>query len=132
MTLKIKILRCLRRLFIVLVSLMMTWFSEKNAYFHYMNTWFHAQLVQKNSCTSSQLHRSSEIQSLKCLRRFLSSIFIGRVVNKHLNGVWNPHLCSKSKAISQGKADVTAVVLSNEKLVNLKYICNTVLILDDL
>ena len=29
MTLKVRILRCLRRLFIILVSLTMTWFSEK-------------------------------------------------------------------------------------------------------
>ena len=25
----------------------MTWFSEKNAYFQYMQTWFDAQLDQK-------------------------------------------------------------------------------------
>ena len=43
--------------------------------------------MHMKQCIDIQL-RSSEIQSLKCLWRFLSSIFIGRVVNKHLNGVW--------------------------------------------
>ena len=32
----------------ILVSLMMTLFWEKNASFQYMNLWFHAQLVHKN------------------------------------------------------------------------------------
>ena len=47
MTLKVQILRCSRRLFIILVSLTMTLFSKKNAYFHQMNTWCHVQLDQK-------------------------------------------------------------------------------------
>ena len=49
MTLKVQILQTLRRLFIILVGLglTMTWFSEKKAYFQYMQTWFDAQLDQK-------------------------------------------------------------------------------------
>ena len=48
MTLKVQILQSLRKLFILLVGLTMTWFSEKNAYFHYMHLWFNAQLNKKN------------------------------------------------------------------------------------
>ena len=47
MTLKVQILQTLRRFFIILVGLTMTWFIEKNAYFQYMQTWFDAQLDQK-------------------------------------------------------------------------------------
>ena len=49
MTLNVRILQSLRRLFIILVGLTMTWYSEnsKNAYFQYMHTWFDAQLDQK-------------------------------------------------------------------------------------
>ena len=34
-------------LFIILVGLTVTLFSETNAYFHNMHAWFHAQLDQK-------------------------------------------------------------------------------------
>ena len=46
-SLKVQILQPLRRLFIILLGLTMTWFSEKNAYFQYMQSWFDAQLDQK-------------------------------------------------------------------------------------
>ena len=47
MTLNVQILKTLSELFIILVGLTMSWFSEKNAYFQYMQTWFDAQLDQK-------------------------------------------------------------------------------------
>ena len=48
MTLKVQILQSLRRLFIILVGLTMTWFCDKMLISNrYMQTWFDAQFDQK-------------------------------------------------------------------------------------
>ena len=54
MTLKVRILRCLRRLFIILVSLTMTWFSEKMLISTRCIHGFMSNLIKKSWTDSTQ------------------------------------------------------------------------------
>ena len=55
MTLKVRILRCLRRLFLILVSLTMTWFNEKMLISTRFIHGFMSDLIKK-SWTDSNAH----------------------------------------------------------------------------
>ena len=54
MTLKVRVLNSLRRLFIILIGLTMTLFSEKTFISNmYMHTWFNAQSIKKSWTVST-------------------------------------------------------------------------------
>ena len=54
MTLKVRILRCSRRLFIILVSITMTWFSEKMLIFNICRNGLIPNLIKKSWTVSSR------------------------------------------------------------------------------
>ena len=56
MTLKVRSLRCLRRLFIILVSLTMTWFSEKMLIFKTCRRVLMPNLIKKSWTVSTGHH----------------------------------------------------------------------------
>ena len=60
MTLKVQILRTLRRLFIILVGLTVTWFGEKMLIFNICRHGLMPNLIKKSWTVSSRQHRFPE------------------------------------------------------------------------